>query len=130
MTDPVLDPIMQSLASALAGQAASTLTAAGKKALEMVRDLVSRKAADDPRTHAALEAAEDREPDHPKVKALAKRLDQLAAQDPAFGQELRAAGEVLHEELSATTGGVVNKNSGQANTVVQGHTFGNITFNS
>ena len=129
MTDPMADPIMQSIATALAGQAATALTSAGKKALEKVRDLVRGKSANDPQTLAALEAAEDREPGHPKVQALAQRLDQLASHDPAFGEELRTNGEVLQQEINATAGGVVNHNSGQVNKLVQGHTFGDITFN-
>lgn len=107
-----MDPIMQSIATALAGQVATALGTGGKKALEKVRDLVRRKARDDAETSAALAAADDRPVDHPTVKALAQRLDQLAAADPEFSNELRTAGTVLHNEITAGEGGVVNNNAG------------------
>lgn len=107
-----MDPVMQSIATALAGQAANALGAGGKKALEKIRDLIRRRAENDPETKTALEAADDRPADHPKVTALAERLDHLSESDPEFGTQLRAAGEQLHNELTASDGGVVNQNSG------------------
>ncbi|MBA8825142.1 hypothetical protein FHX42_002493 [Saccharopolyspora lacisalsi] len=124
------DPFLESIAAALAGQAAAGLGAAGLKALEKVRELVRRKSQDDPRTQAALEGAEDRPADHPKVEALAERLDQVTTADPDFDGRLRSEGAAIHRELNATEGGVVNENSGTVTgTLVQGQNFGDLTIN-
>lgn len=126
MTDPFLD----SIAAALAGQAVTALGAAGGAALTKVRDLVRRKSAEDPETQAALEGAEDRPEGHPKVQALADRLDEVCTQDPDFAARLRSEGAPIHKELSATSGGVVNENSGNVTgQLIQGQNFGDITFN-
>ena len=126
-----MDPIMQSIATALAGQAAAALGAGGKKAVERIRELVRRKSEHDPDTKAALEAADDRPADHPKVRALAERLDQLAADDPDFGNRLRDEGTAVHRELSASSGGVVNQNTGTVGgSLIQTRDIhGNITLN-
>ncbi|SFD72133.1 hypothetical protein SAMN04487819_102303 [Actinopolyspora alba] len=125
MTDPFLD----SIAAALAGQAAAALGSAGSAALAKVRELVRGKSEADPRTEAALEAAEDRPADHPKVSALAERLEQLEHDDPEFGARLREAGEPVHQQLRATGNRTVNQFNGNAHNVVQGETFDRIEFN-
>jgi hypothetical protein len=124
MTDPFLD----SLATALAGQAATALGAAGTKALEKVRELVRRKA--DPETRSALEAAEAPSAGKPQITALAERLDQVAAQDPDFAEQLRGEGAPVHNEVSATHGGVVMQNSANVDKLIQAREIhGGITFN-
>ncbi|TDD42108.1 hypothetical protein [Saccharopolyspora elongata] len=126
MTDPFLD----SLATALAGQAATALGAAGKKALEKVRDLLRRRSQNDPETRAALEAAEQDSAGQPQVKALAERLDQVCAEDAEFAEELRTEGAEVHEEISAADNAVVNVNRGEVKNLIQARTIeGNITFN-
>ncbi|RKT85571.1 hypothetical protein SAMN05421805_11827 [Saccharopolyspora antimicrobica] len=125
MTDPFLD----SLATALAGQAATALGAAGKAALTKVRELVQRRSERDPETKAALEAAEQ-SADQPQITALAERLDQVCAEDTEFAEQLRAEGAEVHNAISATKGSVVNVNHGQVKNLVQTREFnGNITFN-
>ncbi|SEG97147.1 hypothetical protein SAMN02982929_06659 [Saccharopolyspora kobensis] len=125
MTDPFLD----SLATALAGQAATALGAAGKAALTKVRELIQRRSERDPETKAALEAAEQ-SADQPQITALAERLDQVCAEDAEFAEQLRAEGAEVHNAISAVKGGVVNLNHGQVKNLVQTREFnGNITFN-
>ncbi|MEV0085295.1 hypothetical protein [Saccharopolyspora sp. NPDC050642] len=126
MTDPFLD----SLATALAGQAATALGAAGKQALEKVRDLLRRRSQNDPETRVALEAAEEDSAGQPQVKALAERLDQVCAEDAEFAEELRTEGAKVHEEISASDNAVVNVNRGEVKNLIQARTIeGNITFN-
>ncbi|MDA3643235.1 hypothetical protein LZ318_20485 [Saccharopolyspora indica] len=125
MTDPFLD----SLATALAGQAATALGAAGKAALTKVQELIRRRSERDPETKAALEAAEQ-SGDQPRITALAERLDQVCAEDAEFAEQLRAEGADVHNAISATEGGVVNLNHGQVKNLVQAREInGGITFN-
>lgn len=124
MTDPLLD----SLANALAGQAVSALSAAAKAALQKVRDLLGKRAARDPETQAALESAQPARPE--TVRALAQRLDQVAGDDPELAELISSARRVLHQEITAGDGGVVNTISGNAQKVVQARDIhGGITFN-
>jgi hypothetical protein len=124
MTDPLLD----SLANALAGQAVSALSAAAKAALQKVRDLLGKRASRDPETQAALEAAQPARPE--TVRALAQRLDQVAGDDPELAELIGSARRVLHQEITAGDGGVVNTISGNAQKVVQARDIhGGITFN-
>ncbi|GAA4619875.1 hypothetical protein [Saccharopolyspora hordei] len=126
MTDPFLD----SLATALAGQAATALGAAGKAALAKVRELLKRRSEDDPETQAALEAAERPDADRPQVIALAERLDRVCAEDPEFAQQLRTEGAAVHNDVSAAHDGVVNINEGQVDKLIQARDIhGGITFN-
>ncbi|MCI2416668.1 hypothetical protein MOQ72_04475 [Saccharopolyspora sp. K220] len=125
MTDPFLD----SLATALAGQVATALGAAGTQALAKVRELLRRRAQNDPETQAALEAAEQPSAGQPQITALAERLDQVCAQDAAFAEQLRSEGEELYKEISATDDSVVNVNHGQVNNLIQAREIkGDITF--
>lgn len=126
MTDPFLD----SLASALAGQVATALGVAGSKALQKVRTLVRRKSEDDSETGAALEAAEQPSAGRPEVEALAQRLAEAGEQDPDFAAKLRSEGAQVHQEISASSGGVTNVNNGSAEKLIQARDIeGGITFN-
>ncbi|SDQ81907.1 hypothetical protein [Actinopolyspora saharensis] len=124
------DPFLESVAAALAGQAAAALGSAGSAALTKVRELLRGKSEEDPETAAALEAADDRPADHPKVAALAHRLDRLESDDGEFSAKLRAEGAPIHQELAGSGNHAVNNQfSGTANNVVQGSQFGRIEFN-
>ncbi|MBE9375786.1 hypothetical protein IQ251_15140 [Saccharopolyspora sp. HNM0983] len=124
------DPFLESVATALAGQAAAALGSAGKQALSKIRDLVRSRAGEDPETSAALAAAEREDAGQPEVTALAERLDRARGQDSEFAEQLRDAGEIVHNQISATGGGVVNHVSGNANKVIQADRIeGGITFN-
>lgn len=124
MTDPFLD----SLATALAGQAATAVGAAGRAAVQKIRDFLGKRAARDPATQAALEAAQPAQPE--TVMALAQRLDQVANDDPELAELISSARTVLHQELTAGDGGVLNENRGTVQNLVQAKEIhGGITFN-
>lgn len=126
MTDPFLD----SLATALAGQAATALGAAGSKALEKVRALVRGKAEQDPETRTALESAEQPSAGETEIRALAERLDRLRDQDREFAERLSSDGDPVHREISAGDDAVVNVNSGNVDKLVQARDInGGITLN-
>lgn len=124
------DPFLDSLATALAGQAVTALSTAGSAALEKVRGLIRSRSEEDPETEAALEAAEQPTAAEPTVKALAERLDRVSAQDPKFAQQLRTEGAEVHREVTASGHSVVNTVSGDADKVIQTREIhGGITFN-
>lgn len=124
------DPFLDSLATALAGQAVTALSTAGSAALEKVRGLIRSRSEEDPETEAALEAAEQPTAAEPTVKALAERLDRVSAQDPRFAQQLRDEGAEVHREVTASGHSVVNTVSGNADKVIQAREIhGGITFN-
>ena len=124
------DPFLDSLASALAGQVATALGAAGAKALKQVRAVVRRKSEDDAETGAALEAAEQPSAGQPEVEALARRLAEAGERDPGFADQLRTEGAELHQVVSASGGGVANVNNGSAEKLIQAQEIqGGITFN-
>ncbi|GAA0515987.1 hypothetical protein GCM10011581_47470 [Saccharopolyspora subtropica] len=126
MTDPFLD----SLATALAGQVATALGAAGTRALEKVRELLRRRSQSDPETKAALEAAEQDSAGPEQITALAERLDQVCAEDAQFAEELRAEGAEVYKEISASENSVVNVNHGKVRNLIQAREIhGGITFN-
>ncbi|MBB5155262.1 hypothetical protein [Saccharopolyspora phatthalungensis] len=125
MTDPFLD----SLATALAGQVATALGAAGTQALAKVRELLRRRSQNDPETKAALEAAEQPSAGPPQITALAERLDQVCTEDATFADQLHTQGAEVHKAISAADDSVVNVNNGKVNNLVQAREIkGNITF--
>jgi hypothetical protein len=111
----VPDPILVSIAAALAGKSVTSLY-----------DLVKRRFAGRGEAEDALGAAAGAQPDSPEVAALATHLAAEEAGDPAFGEELRRA----WQQASAGRGGVVNQISGTVSgKVVQARTIeGDITF--
>ncbi|MEU6133008.1 hypothetical protein ABZ805_27830 [Saccharopolyspora sp. NPDC047091] len=126
----MVDPFFDSLANALGGQLAVALGAAAQGAVDKVRNLLRRRGDADPETMAALTAAEQPSAGEPQIKALAERLDQVAQHDPEFDAEVRAAGQNVHAELSASHSRVVNQNTGEVRTLVQTEQInGDITFN-
>lgn len=123
------DPFLDSLATALGGQAAAALGATGKAALDKVRELVRRRSERDPQTQAALEAAEHPGAGEQQISVLAERLDQACAEDPEFAEQLRHEGQPVHDEIVASDN-VVNINHGQAKNLIQAREInGGITFN-
>lgn len=123
------DPFLDSLATALGGQAAAALGATGKAALEKVRELVRRRSEQDPQTQAALGAAEQPDSGEEQIAALAERLDRVCTEDTEFAEQLRHEGQAVHNEI-VTSDNVVNVNHGQAKNLVQTREInGGITFN-
>lgn len=127
MTDPFFD----SLASALAGQAATALSKAGALAVQKIRDILRKRSEQDPETQTALDAAEQPSASDAEVAALAQRLREIATASPELADQLRAEGARVHDEISAHSGGVVNINSGNVSgNVIQARDInGPITLN-
>lgn len=109
------DPILVSIAAALAAKSATALY-----------DLVKRKFTGRKDAEAALEAADGAAPDSPEVTAVATHLAAAETDDPAFGVELRHT----WQQVSATRGGVVNQITGNVSgNVVQARDIeGGISF--
>lgn len=125
MTDPFLD----SLATALAGQAATALGAAGRAAVQKIRDLLAKRAARDPEAQAALEAARQPSAGPETVQALAQRLDRVAEDDQELAELIKTARTVLRQEFTVDNGGVVNQNTGTVRNLIQARDInGPITF--
>jgi hypothetical protein len=91
---PVPEPILVSIAAALAAKTTTSLY-----------ELVKGKFAGREEAEAALEAADGASPDSPEVAALAAQLD---TEDPEFGEELRRT----WQQTTASQGGVVNQITG------------------
>jgi hypothetical protein len=112
---PMPEPILVSIAAALAAKSATSLY-----------DLVKRKFAGRKDLETVLKTADDAPPGSPAVAALAAQLAATEAEDPAFGLELRH----LWQQVSASQGGVVNQISGNVSgKVVQARDIeGDISF--
>jgi hypothetical protein len=94
---PVPEPILVSIAAALAAKTTTSLY-----------ELVKGKFAGREEAKAALEAADGASPDSPEVAALAAQLDTEETEDPEFGEELRRT----WQQTTASHGGVVNQITG------------------
>lgn len=95
------DPILISIAAALAGRAATTLY-----------DLVKRKLARDPAATTVLEASAGAAPGSAEIRALADELRKAEQSDPAFAQELRAAWSNTANQQNAEADAVANQITG------------------
>lgn len=120
------------LAVALAGKVADRLAEAGRAAFQGLVGLVRRRFQSDPAAQEALEAAEADPSDAERLDQLRAALDRLAAEDPAFGAELRSLWRDLQPHLTASSGGTINTVSGNVSgNVVQARDVqGGISFGS
>ncbi|MGH3888022.1 MAG: hypothetical protein ACRDSZ_15925 [Pseudonocardiaceae bacterium] len=91
------DPILVSIAAALAGKGATGLY-----------DLVKKKLAGSLQATKALDAAEGSPPDSPEVHALSAELARAESSDPQFAADLRAIWSHVSARQHAEKGGVVN----------------------
>lgn len=91
------DPILVSIAAALAGKGATGLY-----------DLVKKKFAGSPQAAGVLDAAEDSPPDSAEVHALSEELARAESSDPQFAADLRAVWGQVSTRQRADHGGVVN----------------------
>ncbi|TNC27316.1 hypothetical protein [Amycolatopsis alkalitolerans] len=89
------EPILISIAAALAGKAATSLY-----------DLVKKKFAKSPEAVAELEAATPEAPE--TIEAVAERLESLSREDPEFGEALRAEWARHDESVTNTISGKVH----------------------
>jgi hypothetical protein len=112
------DPIMLSVAGAVAGKTAEALTEVGKNALaalvRLIGSRLGRGGAVAPALQPALGAGP---PDQAAVHELAEALERAAAADPGFAARVRELWPQARAELTAQDGGTVNINTGS----VTGH---------
>ncbi|HEX4704418.1 MAG TPA: hypothetical protein VH352_19990 [Pseudonocardiaceae bacterium] len=108
----MVDPILISIATTLATKAAGSL-------YDLVRSAFHRH----PKAAAALVAAEDAEPESASVHALAERLAEVEAAEPAFHAKLRAEWQRL-DGVTNTISGSVTGNVVQAGDIHGGIKFG------
>jgi hypothetical protein len=106
------DPLMLSVASAVAGQITETATEAGKTALTALVRLVHGHLAGNKTAAGALGRARSAPEDPAAVAGLALALQQLAAADDEFAAQIRALWQEVHAELSGRAGRVVNSSTG------------------
>jgi hypothetical protein len=95
------DPILVSIAAALAGKGATGLY-----------DLVKKKFAGSSQATKALEDAEGSPADSPEVHALSAELARAASADPQFATDLRAIWGHVSAQQHADNDGVVNAITG------------------
>lgn len=91
------DPILVSIAAALAGKSATGLY-----------DLVKKKFAGSPQATKALDDAEGSLTDSPEVRALSAELARAESSDSRFAADLRAIWGHVSTRQRADNGGVVN----------------------
>ncbi|MFC0431233.1 hypothetical protein [Kutzneria buriramensis] len=116
-----MDPIMTTIAAALAKEAVTS----GKQALGKLLERVKERFAKDPGSEIVLASAQENPDDTKWVDALARVLDRTGEADPEFAAELRelwaaAKPEVHSVEQTASGHGVNNSNS------ISGKVIGNV----
>jgi hypothetical protein len=111
------DPLMLSVASAVAGKAAETATEAGKTALAALVRLVRGRLAGHETAAGALDGARSAPEDPAAIGRLALALQQVATADHEFAAQIRALCQEVHAELSVREDRVVNNSTG----TVAGH---------
>lgn len=100
--DPMVEPILVSIATALATKAAGSL-------YDLVRKAFTRHR---PAAVAELEAAQGAAPESAPVRVLAERLAEVSAADPEFAGQLRAEWARVDVSQQADNGGVTNSITG------------------
>jgi hypothetical protein len=108
----VTDPIMLSIASAVAGKAAETVTEGGKSALAALVRLIRGRLRGNSAATRALESAPGTSADQSAVHALTRALEQAATADPEFAAHIRELWPQVRTEISAQDGGTVNTSTG------------------
>lgn len=106
------DPIMMSVATALAGKAADAAADGVRTSWAALVRLVRARLAADHAASAALRSAESGAAGEAPIHELAAALDRTALADPEFGARLRELWGPASAELAASEGGVVNSSTG------------------
>lgn len=125
------DPVLVTLATALAENAATAVVSGSATALRALFDLVKSKFAGKAGAEQALQTAQD-QPQRPEnIERLAAMLAKAAEEDPHFGNRLLSLWDQASNELKADRGGVINQVSGtvggnvvQARDITGGINFG------
>jgi hypothetical protein len=110
------DPLMLSVASAVAGKAAETAADAGKNALAALVRLVRGRLAGH-ETAGTLDCARSKPADPGAIASLALALQQVAAADQEFAAQIRELWQKVRAELAVRQDQVVNSSTG----TVAGH---------
>lgn len=95
------DPVLASIAAALAGKGASSLY-----------EVVRRKFARSPQAGTVLEEAVGSAADSEQVRVLSEELDRATREDPEFAADLRAVWGQVSVQQCADGDGVTNQVSG------------------
>jgi hypothetical protein len=106
------DPVMMSVANALAAKAADVAAVGSKTAMAALARLIRNRLAGNKPAAAALDAAQAAPENPAAVRELARMLEHAAAADPDFEAQLRALWAQARVELSARDGGIVNNSTG------------------
>jgi hypothetical protein len=106
------DPVMSSVAAAVAGKAAEAAWESGKTACAALIRFVRERFSRDEHAVAVLEAADDNPGDEASVGGLAFELSRLAAADADFAARVQELWPQASVELSAGDSGVVNSSTG------------------
>lgn len=122
------DPLLVSIAVALADRVA----VAGTSALRSLFELVKKKFDRDPEATDALTAAQAEPDSNERVETLSAALSKAAQDDPEFATRMFSLWDRAAGELRADRGGVVNQVSGQVSgQVVQARDItGGVSFGS
>jgi hypothetical protein len=114
----VTDPMTVAIATAMAGKAVEVAGEPVRAAVAELSRRVRERFRGRPSGQAELERAEG-DPAPERIAALASAVQDLMADDPAFGEEVRAIWNRAQTNAAATGDGVVNVLNGQAGKVVQ-----------
>jgi hypothetical protein len=106
------DPVMSSIAAAVAGKAADAAMQGGKSACAVLVRLIRERFGRGTDASATLEAARENPDDQAARAGVASALELLAASDAGFAVQLRELWAQASLELSATQGGVANSATG------------------
>jgi|SRR5580658_692539 hypothetical protein len=108
----MIDPVMISVANALATKAADVAAEGVRSAMSALIRLVRSRFAGDKAAAAALDAAQAAPQDQAAIEELARVLERASAADAGFAAQLRALWPELRAELSAGEGETVNSSTG------------------
>jgi len=106
------DPVISSVAAAVAGKAAEMAVQGGKDACAALVRLVRERFSHDSEAAAALDAVGHSPDDEAAIADLELALERVVIADAGFAAQIRELWPRVAAELSASEGGVVNSATG------------------
>lgn len=106
------DPVLSSVAAAVAGKAAELAVQGGKNACTALVRLIRDRLGQDKDAAAALKTAQGDPQDQPAVARLAAELERIAAADSPFVARIQELWPGVVTELAADDDGVINSATG------------------
>jgi hypothetical protein len=106
------DPVISSVAAAVASQATELAVQGGKEACTALVKLIRERFGRDKAAAAALEAARGSPQDETAIAHLALELERLVLVDAHFAMRIRDLWRQAAAELSAGDGGMINSATG------------------